>query len=95
MLLKLILKLNYNYKKLVMENEKKCCKNINLKPYTFTEKAVDSCLKGFDKPQLGSVSRNHHEDHCEECALLCLPLTIVADILCYVPMCLGYYQVKK
>jgi len=78
-----------------MKTQERCCEKINLTPYTFTCKAYDSCCNGFDKPQLGSESRNHHEDHCEECALVCLPLTIVADILCYVPMCLGYYQVKK
>jgi hypothetical protein len=78
-----------------METQKKCCEKINLTPYTFTCKACDSCFNGFDKPQLGSESRNHHEDHCEECALVCLPMTIVADILCYFPMCLGYYKVKK
>ena len=78
-----------------MENQKKCCQKVNLTPYNFTCKAYDSCFNGLDKPQLGSESRNHHNDHCEECALVCLPLTIVADILCYVPMCLGYYQVKR
>ena len=75
-----------------MENKEKC---INWRPYTFTCRAYDLCCDGFDKPQLGSASRNHHDDHCEECALLCLPLTIIADILCYVPLCLKCFEIKK
>ena len=75
-----------------MENKEKC---INWKPYKFTCREYDLCCDGFDKPQLGSASRNHHDDHCEECALLCLPLTIIADILCYVPLCLKCFEIKK
>ena len=77
------------------ENQVKCTDNINFKPYTFTEKAYDLCCIGCDKPGIGSSSHNPSNNSCEDNALCCLPLTIVADILCYVPMCLGYVKVKK
>ena len=72
-----------------------CCKNINPCPYTYSEKVYDLCCIGCDKPGIGHSSHNPGDNSCEDCAIFCLPFTIVVDILCYVPLCLGYIKVEK
>jgi hypothetical protein len=64
-------------------------------PYTHTEKSVDLCCVGCDKSGLGSKDHNPYNNSCNDCAALCCPVAVVLDILCFIPMCLGYYEVKE
>ena len=74
----------------------KCCdKHYPRCPYTHTEQACDYCCIGCDKPGIGAADHNPGDNSNSDCALCCLPCTIIADILCFIPMCLGCYNLDK
>ena len=74
----------------------KCCaKHKPRCPYTFTAQALDNCLFGCDKPGIGSAQHNPGDNRCSDCALCCVPFTLIADILCCIPLIFGYINVDK
>jgi hypothetical protein len=64
-------------------------------PYTHSEKACDNCCIGCDKPGIGAVDHNPSDNACSDCALFCLPIDILADILCCPCMVFGFWNVDK
>ena len=78
-----------------MTDTKKSCCNITFCPYTHIEKTCDLCCIGCDKPGLGSKDHNPYDNSCTDCALCCFPFAVIADLLCYIPMCLNQYHVEK
>lgn len=75
------------------KNTSKC--SITFCPYTHTEKIVDLCCIGCDKPGLGAQDHDPGDNSCSDCALVCVPCTLLLDIICYIPMCLNKYTVQK
>ena len=74
----------------------KCCtKHKPRYPYTFTAQALDNCLFGCDRPGIPSTQNNPGDNTCSDCALCCVPFTLVADILCCIPLIFGYIKVDK
>ena len=65
------------------------------KPYTHTEQAMDYCCIGCDKPGIGSNQHNPGDNSDKDCALCCIPCTIVCDVVCCIPMMFGCYNVQK
>jgi hypothetical protein len=63
-------------------------------PYTHTEKIFDICCLECDKPGIGSKEYIPNNT-CNDCALLCCPVSFVLDILCFIPLCLGCYEIKE
>lgn len=77
-----------------------CCENCKKYhypryPYTLTEQACDYCCIGCDKPGLGSNAHDPYNNSCSDCALLCVPCTIVIDIICCCPRIFGFCEVTK
>ena len=70
---------------------KQCCKC----PYTHTEKSFDLCCVECDKPGIGSKDHVPNDNCCNQCTLLCCPVAFVLDVLCFIPMYLGYYEVEE
>lgn len=81
-----------------MTNTKKnkCC-NVHKPrcPYTFTEQALDYCCIGCDKPGIASAEHDPADNRCSDCAIVCVPCTIIVDILCCIPLIFGYITVDK
>ena len=57
-----------------------------------TNNACDLCCEGCDKPGLGSADHDPSNNSCDDCALVCLPCTLIGDFLCF-PYRL-YFNVK-
>ena len=74
------------------EKDSKC--QISICPYTHTQRAFENCCIGCEKPGIGSINPDPSRNCCSDCALLCTPFTIIADILCYIPMCFHLYNVS-
>lgn len=64
-------------------------------PYFLTSNACDNCCAGCNKPGIGSSVHNPSDNECSDCALVCLPCTLVFDLLCYVPMCCNCFIIKN
>ena len=47
----------------------------------FTYQAWDSCCIGCDKPGIGAANHDPGNNSCNDCALCCVPVTILGDIL--------------
>ena len=77
------------------ENEKKECKCKCKFPYTHIQQQFDYCMIGCDKPGVGSNEYNPSEKSCSDNALCCCPCGLVLDILCFIPMCFGCYNLKN
>ena len=74
----------------------KCCaKHKPRCPYTFTAQALDNCLFGCDRPGIPSTKNNPGDNTCSDCTLCCVPFTLIADILCCIPLIFGYINVDK
>jgi hypothetical protein len=65
------------------------------RPYTHSEQACDYCCIGCDKPGIGSNQHDPSNNSDKDCALICLPLCIVFDVLCFFPMVFGCYEVHN
>jgi len=63
-------------------------------PNTYTEQAFAYCCIGCDKPGIGSMAHDPSNNSNSDCALCCIPCTIVVDVLCFIPMCMGYINVE-
>ena len=72
----------------------KCCIKPKY-PYTFTEQACDYCCIGCDKPGIGSPKHDPGDNRCSDCALCCIPCTLVFDVICCIPMTFGCYELEK
>ena len=64
-------------------------------PYTHSEQACDYCCIGCDKEGIGSQNHNPYNNSNSDCALICIPCTLVADILCCPFMVFGCYNVTN
>lgn len=74
----------------------KCCENHYPRcPYTHTEQAFDYCCIGCDKPGIGAQDHDPYNNSGSDCALLSLPCTLVADIVCCPFIMFGYYNVTN
>ncbi len=52
-------------------------------PYCLlSNSTIDSCCEGCDKPGLGSKDHDPSQNSCSDCALVCYPCAIIADLLC-------------
>lgn len=82
-------------------NEKQCCNSCkncwkNHHPrigYFYTTKACDKCMEVCDRPGIGS--KDFQGGKSDECPLCCLPCTIIADILCCIPITFGCFTVEN
>lgn len=79
-----------------IENKKtKLCKYECKWPYTHIAKQIDYCCIGCNKSGIGSNEHDPSENSCNDNALCCCPCALVLDILCFIPMCLGYYNLTN
>ena len=75
---------------------KSCCETHYPRcPYTHVKQSWDYCCIGCDKPGPGSPEHNPSNNACSDCGLLCTPCALVIDILCFIPMVFGYYNVQE
>ena len=78
----------------VIETESKKCINCNTHPNTFSQTVCNTCIECMDTPDMGHPNYKPGSELCKDCAICCMPLVIVADIVCIIPMCLGLFEVK-
>lgn len=72
----------------------KCCETHYPRcPYTFTHQAFDDCFKGCNEPGIGSS--NFSGGSCGSCSLVCLPIHILRDVICCIPLVFGYINLQK
>lgn len=57
----------------------------NIIPYTHTKEAYDLCCKDNENEPVNLIAN---------CPMVCLPCTIIADIICCFPMLFGVYTIK-
>ena len=82
------------------QTKKNCCSNCCKKyhprcPYTHIALVTELCCIGCDKPGIGSNEHDPYDNDCSDCAIFCCPCALVADVLCCIPMCFGFYNVTK
>ena len=78
------------------EVKQSCCSKHYMRcPYTHSELVCDYCCIGCDKPGPGSPDHNPGNNSCNDCGLICCPCSLVMDILCFIPMVFGYYNVQE
>ena len=71
----------------------KFCKYMPRFPYWMSSKLCDLCLIGCDNPGIGSKDYQP-SNNCDDCALCCLPCSIVFDIICCIPLIFGCLTIK-
>jgi hypothetical protein len=64
-------------------------------PYTHMQQSMDYCCIGCDKPGIGSNQHNPADNSNTDCAIVCCPCALIADILCCPFMVFGYYVVDN
>ena len=78
------------------EVKQSCCSKHYMRcPYTHSELVCDYCCIGCDKPGIASMEYNPSDSECSDCAIICLPCTIVLDIFCCIPMTFGCYILER
>ena len=71
-----------------------CCENHYPRiPNTHLMLAYVNCCIGCDKPGMRSMEHNPANNSCSDFACFCCPCALIADTICYIPMCFGFYNI--